>query len=149
MLFDAQAMSTSSSDLFTDLHCAGEDDAAFFVMPCVKGNPITMWRSDTHTHTRTHTHTHTHARTHTPFSVMMKRASGTVFLCCFFSFFSICLRVFLVSLAIHLVFSSCGTPGTNTPWHKQTHTHTQQSCLHGSLHWDLCPGQCAMISSRC
>ena len=67
MLFDAQATSMSSSDLFTELHCAEEDDAAFFVMPCVEGNSITMGRSDTHTHTHTHTCTHarTHARTHT------------------------------------------------------------------------------------
>ena len=54
MLFDAQATSTRCLDLFTDLHCAEEDDAAFFVMPCVEGNPITMWRRDANTHTHTH-----------------------------------------------------------------------------------------------
>ena len=59
MLFDAQATLTSTSDLFTDLHCAEEDDAAFFVMPFIEGDPITMWCSDTNTHTHTHTHTHT------------------------------------------------------------------------------------------
>ena len=36
MFFDAQATLTSSSDLFTDLHCAGEDDATFFGMPYVE-----------------------------------------------------------------------------------------------------------------
>ena len=77
MFFDSQATSTSSSDLFTDLHCVGEDDATFFGMPCAEGNPITMGavkRTCTHTYTHppthpptpTHTHIHTctQARTH-------------------------------------------------------------------------------------
>ena len=107
---------TSTSDLFTDLHCAEEDDAAFFIMPFIEGNPITMWRSDTNTHKHTHTHTHTRARTHTHFLRNDKKGRMVLFFSFFvFFFFPLCLRVSLVSLAIHLVFSSCGTRA-------QTHT---------------------------
>ena len=127
----------SSSDLFTDLHCAGEDDAAFFRHAMRwRQYPITMWRSNTNTHTHTHTHTHTY----------------TLFpSCCFFFlcflFFSFCLLVSLVSLAIHLVFSSCGTQAqTHHGTNKQTHTAI--TFASASLHLDLCPGHwCAIISA--
>ena len=125
MLFDAQATSTSSSDLFTDLHCAEEDDAAFFVMPCVEGNPITMWRSDTNTHT----HTHTHTCTHTLFRNDEKGQVVLFFFLSLFSFFPYAYdRVSLVSLAIHLVFSSCGTQAQTH--HGTINKQSQQSRLH-------------------
>ena len=51
-----------------------------------------------------------------------------------FSFFSLCLRVSLVSLAIHLVFSSCGTQaqmhhGTNKQTNTSTHSNHFCTCV--------------------
>ena len=99
-------------------------DAAFFVMPCVEGNPITMWCSDTNTHT------HTCACTHTLFRNYDK-GRVVLFFLSLFSIFFLMLTSTLVSLAIHLVFSSCGTQAqTHYGTNKQTNTHTQQSRLH-------------------
>ena len=147
MLLDAQATSTSSSYLFTDLHCAEEDDAAFFVMPCVEGNPMTMWRSDTNTHTHTHTHTHVHAHT---FSVMMNRAEW----CCFFFLCFLFFPYAYEHLFCHLPFISSfhyvapRHKHTIAQTNKQTQTHTAITFARASLHWDLCPGHwCAIISA--
>ena len=84
----------------------------------------------TQTHTHTHTHAHMHARTH----FFRNDEKGRVMLFSFFVFFfSLCLRVSLGSLAIHLVFSSCGTQaqthhGTNKQTNKQTQTHSNHVC---------------------
>ena len=53
MLFDAQATSASSSDLFTDLHCAEENDAAFFChamrwMAIRSPHDVAQWHKHTH-----------------------------------------------------------------------------------------------------
>ena len=72
-----------------------------------------------HAHTCTHVHT---------FSVMMKLAEW----CCFF-FLCFFFFLMLTSISCHLPFFSSFImwhPGTNTPWHKQTNTHSNHVCTY-------------------
>ena len=89
MLFHAQATLTSSSDLCTDLHCAGEDDAAFFVMLRVEGNILSPCGGVKHTDTQTQRDTHTHAHVHTLTHFFRNDETGRVvlFFLALFSFF--------------------------------------------------------------
>ena len=106
------------------------------------------WKqSDHHVAQVTQTHTHTHTRMHARTYFFRNDEKGRVmlFFLCLFSFFSLCLRVSLGSLAIHLVFSSCGTQAqTHHGTNKQTnkHKHTQQS----RLHMRPCTETCVLVT---
>ena len=120
MLFDAQATS--------DLHCAEEDYAAFSSCHVLKAIRSCGAVTQTHTYIHTHTHTHMHARTHTQFFRNNEKGRVVLFILSLFAFFSL----MLTSISCVTCHSSrlfiMWYPGTNTPWHKQTNTHSNHVC---------------------
>ena len=102
----------------------------------------------TQTHTHTHTHTHTRARTHTHFFWNHEKDRVVLFFLSLFSFFLMLMSISCVTCHSSHLFIMW-YPGTNTHTHTHTHTHTAITFARASLHWDLCSGQCAMISAPC